>query len=137
MFFTGKPAKSKDDLDYALSIFTFSTTSAKSNIEKKAKYNQLIRRHENQDNIRTKRLCNPSDNATTSEQNTDKEECEATDNVLQIDDEVVSDMIGVVQDVHTPKHDAEIQCNITSDDTQDTSFMKYVKMVVTDIDSKT
>ena len=67
MFFTGEPAKLKDDLDYVPSIFTFSTTSAKSNIEKKARYNRLIRRRKNQDNIRTKRLCNPSDNAATSE----------------------------------------------------------------------
>ena len=88
-------------------------------------------------------MCNPSDNAAnseqnaaTSEQNTDTEECEATDTVLRINDEVVSNMIGVAQDVHTPKYDAEIQCNITSDDTQGTSVTKYDKMVVTDIDSK-
>ena len=62
-------------------------------------------------------MCNPSDNvatseqnaatyeqnAATSEQNTDTEECEATDTVLRINDEVVSNMIGVAQDVHTPK----------------------------------
>ena len=55
--------------------------------------------------------------------------------MLRINDEVVSNMIGVAQDVHTPKHDAEIQCNIISDDTQGTSVTKYDKMVVTDIDS--
>ena len=56
--------------------------------------------------------------------------------MLRINDEVVSNMIGVAQDVHTPKYDAKIQCNITSDDTQGTSVTKYDKMVVTDIDSK-
>ena len=74
-FFTGEPAKSKDDPDYVPSIFTFSTTSAKTNTKKKARYNRLIKRRKNQDNIRAKYLCNPSDNvaseqkAATSEQN--------------------------------------------------------------------
>ena len=80
----GKLIKSEDYPDYVPSTFTFSTTSAKSNAEEKARYMRLMRQHKIQDRLHGLKYLVVWH--ITSEQNTDTEQCEATINTLCIRD---------------------------------------------------